>query len=74
MTFLASLNPDSLAVLSGCRVEPGLATARPGGIFQFERQCYFCVDPDSAGGTLVFNRAVGLKDEWARIEKARQGG
>ncbi len=72
--FLANLNPSSLETLTGCRVEPGLATARPGSIFQFERQGYFCVDPDTAGGTPIFNRAVGLKDEWARIEKAQQAG
>jgi glutaminyl-tRNA synthetase len=72
--FLAHLNPASLEVLTGCRVEPGLATAKAGSICQFERQGYFCVDPDSVGGTLAFNRAVGLKDEWARIERAQQGG
>jgi glutaminyl-tRNA synthetase len=72
--FLANLNPSSLQILSGCRVEPGLAAARPGSIYQFERQGYFCLDPDSAGGTLVFNRAVGLRDEWAKIEKAQQAG
>ena len=72
--FLANLHPNSLESLTGCRVEPGLATARPGSIYQFERQGYFCVDPDSAGGTLTFNRAVGLRDEWAKIEKAQQAG
>ncbi|MBI2114821.1 MAG: glutamine--tRNA ligase/YqeY domain fusion protein [candidate division NC10 bacterium] len=72
--FLANVNPDSLEVLAGCRGEPSLAGARPGSIYQFERQGYFCVDPDSANGTLVFNRAVSLKDEWARIEKARRTG
>jgi glutaminyl-tRNA synthetase len=71
--FLANLNPDSLEVLTGCRVEPSLGTAAAGSIYQFERQGYFCVDPESARGRLVFNRAVSLKDEWARIEKARQG-
>ncbi len=71
--FLANVNPDSLEVLAGCRGEPSLAGARPGSIYQFERQGYFCVDPDSANGKLVFNRAVSLKDEWARIEKARRG-
>ncbi|MBI4736287.1 MAG: glutamine--tRNA ligase/YqeY domain fusion protein [candidate division NC10 bacterium] len=72
--FLAHVNPNSLEVLAGCRGEPGLAGARPGSIYQFERQGYFCVDPDSAKGTLVCNRAVSLKDEWARIEKARRAG
>jgi len=72
--FLANLNPHSLEVLTGCWVEPSLADAKPGSIYQFERQGYFCVDPDSARGTLVFNRAVSLRDEWARIEKAQRGG
>ncbi len=72
--FLANVNPDSLEVLAGCRGEPSLAGARPGSIYQFERQGYFCVDPDSANGKLVFNRAVSLKDEWARIEKAQRAG
>ncbi|MFB3819644.1 MAG: glutamine--tRNA ligase, partial [Candidatus Methylomirabilales bacterium] len=67
--FTANLNAASLQVLSGCRVEPSLGQAAPGAIFQFERQGYFCVDPDTTGGTPVFNRAVSLKDEWARIEK-----
>ena len=72
--FLASLNPRSLEVLSGCRVEPGLASAKAGDIFQFERQGYFCVDPDTTQGKLVFNRSVSLKDEWAKIEKAQRAG
>jgi glutaminyl-tRNA synthetase len=65
----ANINPNSLEVLTGCRVEPSLKDAAPGGRFQFERLGYFCVDPDSAKGGLVFNRTVTLKDEWARIEK-----
>ena len=69
--FLANLNPRSLEVLTGCWGEPSLAKARPGGIYQFERQGYFCVDPDPANGRLVFSRTVSLKDEWARIEKAQ---
>ncbi len=72
--FLSGLNPNSLTVLSASRVEPGLAGAKAGSIYQFERQGYFCVDPDSTTGKLVFNRAVSLKDEWAKIEKARQAG
>jgi len=70
--FLASLNPKSLEVLRGCWVEPSLAGARVGAIYQFERQGYFCVDPDSTNGKLAFNLAVSLKDEWAKIEKAQQ--
>ncbi len=72
--FLANLNPNSLEVLAGCWVEPGLAEAKAGSIYQFERQGYFCVDPDAARGKLVLNRAVSLKDEWAKIEKAQRGG
>ena len=72
--FLANLNPNSLEVLAGCWVEPGLAQAKAGSIHQFERQGYFCLDPDTADGKLVFNRAVSLKDEWAKIEKAQRGG
>jgi glutaminyl-tRNA synthetase len=66
-----ALNPDSLEVLSGCRVEPGLAAARPGDRYQFERMGYFCVDPDSAEGALVFNRTVTLRDTWARIQQTQ---
>jgi glutaminyl-tRNA synthetase len=65
--FTAAINPRSLEVLTGCKVEPGLADAKPGDRFQFERLGYFCVDPDSSAGCLVFNRTVTLKDEWARI-------
>ncbi len=72
--FLANLNPSSLDVLAGCWVESTLAEAKAGSICQFERQGYFCVDPDTANGTLVFNRAVSLKDEWAKIEKAQRVG
>jgi glutaminyl-tRNA synthetase len=73
-TFTDCINPNSLKVLTSCRVEPSLAAARPGDKYQFERQGYFCVDPDSANSNskdskLVFNRTVGLKDTWAKIEK-----
>jgi glutaminyl-tRNA synthetase len=70
--YLASLNPHSLEALTGSWVEPSLAGAAIGSIYQFERQGYFCVDPDTANGKLVFNRAVSLKDEWAKIEKAQR--
>jgi glutaminyl-tRNA synthetase len=67
----AALNPNSLTVLTGARLEPSLASAAPGSRFQFERNGYFCVDsPDSAPGRLVFNRTVGLRDTWAKIEKS----
>ncbi len=67
--FKDYLNPDSLEILTSCRVESGLAGATPGSRYQFERQGYFCVDPDSSAGKLVFNRTVSLRDTWARIEK-----
>jgi len=66
------LNPNSLEVLKDCFIEPSLADAKPGDKFQFERNGYFCVDPDSAPGKPVFNRTVTLKDTWAKIEK-KQG-
>jgi glutaminyl-tRNA synthetase len=69
-SYLDNLNPDSLMVLDRCLVEPILAKARPGERFQFERQGYFCVDPDTlARNKPVFNRTVALKDTWAKIEK-----
>ena len=65
--FIADLNPDSLEVLTDCRLEPALAAANSDDPVQFERQGYFCRDPDSAPGRLVFNRTVGLRDTWARV-------
>ena len=65
-----SLNPDSLVVLKGCKVEPGLAAAKPRDGFQFERLGYFCADKESAEDNLVFNRTVTLRDTWAKIQKA----
>jgi len=70
--FTEFLNPRSLEVLTGCKLEPSLATAKPGDRFQFERLGYFCVDPDSAPGAPVFNRTIGLRDTWAKIEQAQQ--
>jgi glutaminyl-tRNA synthetase len=67
--FTVNLNPNSLEVLSQCKVEPSLAGAAPGARYQFERLGYFCVDRDSSPGELVFNRTVALKDTWAKIEK-----
>jgi glutaminyl-tRNA synthetase len=69
---LTDLNPNSLQPLTGCKVEPSLATAAPGSRFQFERQGYFSVDPDSREGRPVFNRTVTLKDTWARIQNKSQ--
>ncbi len=66
------INPDSLKVLAGCRAEPSIANAKAGDRYQFERLGYFCLDPDSAPGALVFNRTATLKDPWARIQQ-RQG-
>jgi glutaminyl-tRNA synthetase len=64
--FLAHLNPDSLKKVSGY-IEAGMANASVGSHFQFERQGYFCVDPDSTPGKVVFNRSVSLKDTWSKI-------
>ncbi|MGD0310457.1 MAG: glutamine--tRNA ligase/YqeY domain fusion protein [Acidobacteriota bacterium] len=66
------LNPDSLEVLTGCRAEPSLAGAPAGARFQFERMGYFCIDPESSPGALIFNRTVTLKDTWAKIQKTQQ--
>jgi glutaminyl-tRNA synthetase len=69
--YRSNLNPSSLEVLTACRVEPSLATARPGTPYQFERVGYFCVDPhDSSLGALVFNRTVSLRDSWSKIERS----
>ena len=65
--FTANLNPNSLEVLRGCQLEPSLAAAAVGSRHQFERLGYFCVDPDSTPGKLVFNRTVALKDTWAKV-------
>ena len=66
------INPDSLQVLTSCKVEPGLAGSLPGSRFQFERLGYFCVDQDSSPEQLVFNRTVTLRDTWAKIKKSRK--
>jgi glutaminyl-tRNA synthetase len=70
--FKEFLNPNSLETIPSCFVEPSLAKAKPGDIYQFERLGYFCVDPDSQPGMLVFNRTVSLRDAWAKI--VRSGG
>jgi glutaminyl-tRNA synthetase len=69
--FLDDLNPHSLEILTGCRMEPSLAKARPGDLFQFERLGYFCVDKDTTAENLVFNRTVTLKDPWAKLRKGK---
>jgi glutaminyl-tRNA synthetase len=66
--IMADLNPESLEALRGCLVEPALAAAPVGEPVQFERQGYFCPDPDTAPGRLVFNRTVGLRDTWAKVQ------
>jgi len=66
---LDNLNPNSLEILLGAKLELSLATATPGAPYQFERVGYFCLDPDSTQGNLVFNRTLPLKDTWAKIEK-----
>jgi glutaminyl-tRNA synthetase len=67
--FTANLDPNSLEVIAQAKLEPSLANAPVEGRYQFERLGYFCVDPDSRPGRLVFNRTVALKDTWAKIEK-----
>ncbi|HEU4432325.1 MAG TPA: hypothetical protein VFR51_02955, partial [Pyrinomonadaceae bacterium] len=72
--FTANLNPESLQVLQDCKIEPSMRNAEPGTKCQFERLGYYCVDRDS-GQKLVFNRTIGLRDTWAKIEKrATVGG
>ena len=63
------LNPNSVERLRGCRVEPALQGAAVAQRFQFERQGYFCVDPDATAQRLVFNRTVALRDSWSKLEK-----
>jgi glutaminyl-tRNA synthetase len=66
--MMADLNPHSLEIVAGARVEPALAMANSEDAVQFERQGYFCRDPDSAPGRLVFNRTIGLRDSWAKAQ------
>ena len=68
-TFLDNLNPNSLEIIEGAKLEPSLAKAKLEDRFQFERVGYFCLDPDSTEDKLVFNRTLPLKDSWAKIEK-----
>ena len=67
--YLSNLNPNSLEVLTGVKVEPSLAGQAPGSRYQFLRQGYFVVDPDSTTERLVFNRTVSLRDSWAKIQE-----
>ncbi|MBN1408290.1 MAG: glutamine--tRNA ligase/YqeY domain fusion protein [Calditrichaceae bacterium] len=68
-TFIEQINPESLIILKDCMVEPGLKTAKLGDRYQFLRNGYFCLDPDSIEDKLVFNRTTSLRDSWAKIEK-----
>ena len=67
--FTANLNPNSLEVMTHAKLEPSWRAQRRASRYQFERLGYFCVDPDSRPGSLVFNRTVALRDTWAKIEK-----
>ena len=67
--WLEALNPASLEVLTGAKLEPSLAGAAPASRWQFERMGYFCVDPDATPASPVFNRTVTLRDTWAKIEQ-----
>jgi glutaminyl-tRNA synthetase len=71
--FAADLNPNSIEVLTEARLEPALATTSAGQPVQFERQGYFCLDPDSRPDRLVFNRTVGLRDTWAKVAGGKGG-
>src|SRR3954453_860314 len=71
--FAADLNPGSLEVLTDCRLESALAGANAEGAVQFERQGYFFRDLDSAPGRLVYNRTVGLRDTWAKVQAGKGG-
>lgn len=64
--FKTTINPNSLEVLTGCKLEPNLSAVKPGDRFQFLRMGYFCADKDSTKDRLVFNRTVSLKDTWAK--------
>jgi glutaminyl-tRNA synthetase len=70
--FKDYINPESMTVLKSCKVEPSLQSARPEERYQFLRQGYFCVDPETTTDRPVFNRTVTLRDTWAKIEKKLQ--
>jgi glutaminyl-tRNA synthetase len=71
--FTDNLNPKSMEIVPGAKLEPSVADAPPGTRYQFERLGYFCVDPESTPRNLVFNRTVTLKDAWAKIENKTPG-
>ncbi|MDP6175715.1 MAG: hypothetical protein QGF09_16250, partial [Rhodospirillales bacterium] len=66
--FLDDINPGSLEVLEGCKLEPSLSATHPGETVQFERTGYFCADPDGTNERPVFNRTVALRDSWAKAK------
>ena len=70
--FTSNINLNSLKILKSCKIEPGLKKSLPGDRFQFLRHGYFCVDIDSTGDKLIFNRTVSLRDTWAKIQKSKQ--
>jgi glutaminyl-tRNA synthetase len=71
MDFKSNLNPNSLEVLTSCRIEPSLARTKPLSRYQFERLGYFCVDKNSTAEKLIFNRTATLRDPWAKIQRAQ---
>jgi glutaminyl-tRNA synthetase len=68
-SFVEYINPDNMVVMSNAKLESGLAYAKPGDKFQFMRQGYFCMDKDSTAEKPIYNRTVGLKDSWAKMNK-----
>jgi glutaminyl-tRNA synthetase len=70
--FKDFINPDSLVTLKSCKVEPQIKELKPFDRFQFERNGYFCIDPDSSKETIMINRTVGLRDTWAKIQQKQQ--
>ena len=71
--FIASLSPNSLTVLDSVQLEPSVQDLAAGQTVQFERKGYFCLDPDSSGDRLIFNRTITLRDSWARMQSPKQG-
>ena len=67
--FKDFLNPKSLEIINNCKVEPNIRILKPFDRFQFERNGYFCIDPDTNKDKLIINRTVGLRDTWAKIQK-----
>ena len=70
--FKELLNPESLETLTSCKVEPSIKNLEPFDRFQFERQGYFCIDPDTAKENIVINRTVSLRDTWAKVQQKQQ--